>query len=939
MSIHQHGTLEDTMYFWFGANDTSGSGADGATPLFDVRLAGAAAGAIPVLSGTPTLLTHANFPAGAHEVAVAATVANGFAANATYSVFSTLLVDSQNPTGFIGSFTLTPLATSEEVNAIGSGATGGTHVEATYDNTTRDTIDNAGADLKGGGLVGIPVTGHSFVTGREITIAGSVAYNGAFEIISQTTNEVVITHAQTAEAFGGSETIVASIKGEIFVGTITSGTFADTVASNGDLHSMDDDTDVINIAYGFNIGGSRQATLVSIFANVNGNTDQIAVRAYNFVSTTIETKGIISGSGGSSFVELGSEFVSRNTGTGTEIGDVFVFFETLTSSPSSLDVDKCLLTAVGTNVLIGYPNGFEIAAGGTSGTEFGVNGTAGNPCPFADALTMNAATPLNLFFVHVGETITLTENIEGVALRGVGWTLVLDGFSISGSSFDGPDVSGIGTGAIEIHFDHTHFGNVTLDPCDCQNSVLEGTFTIGTAGDFKFEDCKSGVAGVSTPILDFGSALNASDVTMQNYGGGIDLRNMGAGTGSYNLSLGGDGQLIINANCSATSTIAIRGHFPVSGDSTAIAAITFSEDARFTRSRITGGDYAFDTDANGRMRIVDGTGTGELDTASGTVALRAATQTSIDNIEADTNELQVDWTDGGRLDLIQDIIAADTTTDIPTLINARTLATADYFLFGSDVVGTVNVVNTTTTNTDMVGTNSAALATVCTEARLAELDAGNLPADVDTLLGRITSTLFTGITSLAEWLGLIAGKQVGDATARTELRATGAGSGTFNETTDSGEAIRDRGDISWITATSVTVSDKTGFSLVSTGLDLVTAWTTDITGNITGNLSGSVGSVTTKTGFSVSATGLDLVLKSSTFALAMADAVLVRDVANVEDDFAKHSLAASILGPAHNFTISTNTVSLLNPSNDAAITRFTYALTTTASVDPVTGVT
>ena len=52
-------------------------------------------------------------------------------------------------------------------------------------------------------------------------------------------------------------------------------------------------------------------------------------------------------------------------------------------------------------------------------------------------------------------------------------------------------------------------------------------------------------------------------------------------------------------------------------------------------------------------------------------------------------------------------------------------------------------------------------------------------------------TIFTGITSLAQWLGLIAGKQVGNSTARTELRATGAGSGTYNEVTDSLEAVRD----------------------------------------------------------------------------------------------------------------------------------------------------
>ena len=39
-------------------------------------------------------------------------------------------------------------------------------------------------------------------------------------------------------------------------------------------------------------------------------------------------------------------------------------------------------------------------------------------------------------------------------------------------------------------------------------------------------------------------------------------------------------------------------------------------------------------------------------------------------IVADTGELQADWVNGGRLDLILDIVAADTTTDIPALIAA-----------------------------------------------------------------------------------------------------------------------------------------------------------------------------------------------------------------------------------------------------------------------------
>jgi len=151
-------------------------------------------------------------------------------------------------------------------------------------------------------------------------------------------------------------------------------------------------------------------------------------------------------------------------------------------------------------------------------------------------------------------------------------------------------------------------------------------------------------------------------------------------------------------------------------------------------------------------------------------------------------------------------------------------------------VSNVVLVATTTTNTDMRGTDNALLAATY----LAPLDAAgtrsavglaaaNLDAQLadlptvaefnartltsasygtaatqaamngklDTLLVRITATLFAGITSLGQWLGLLAGKQAGDATALTEIKATGAGIGTYDPTTDSTEAIRDRGDAAW----------------------------------------------------------------------------------------------------------------------------------------------
>jgi hypothetical protein len=85
-------------------------------------------------------------------------------------------------------------------------------------------------------------------------------------------------------------------------------------------------------------------------------------------------------------------------------------------------------------------------------------------------------------------------------------------------------------------------------------------------------------------------------------------------------------------------------------------------------------------------------------------------------------------------------------------------------------------------------------------------DIAAVKTDTGNLVMRVTATLFSGITSLAQWLGLLAGKQAGDSTARVEVRATGAGSGTYNETTDSQEAIRDRGDVAWATASGFSTS-------------------------------------------------------------------------------------------------------------------------------------
>jgi hypothetical protein len=93
--------------------------------------------------------------------------------------------------------------------------------------------------------------------------------------------------------------------------------------------------------------------------------------------------------------------------------------------------------------------------------------------------------------------------------------------------------------------------------------------------------------------------------------------------------------------------------------------------------------------------------------------------------------------------------------------------------------------------TDVISANAIAASAVTElQAGLATSAAvAAVQLDVTTLLGRITATLFSGITYLSRWLGALAGKTA-DASTQTEIRATTAGA-TYTITTDSLEAIRD----------------------------------------------------------------------------------------------------------------------------------------------------
>jgi hypothetical protein len=83
--------------------------------------------------------------------------------------------------------------------------TGGFFDSASYD-LVEYNLDNAGAVDKGSGLVGIPITAHTFIDNDITTIAGTTNYDGTYTIVSQTANEIVITATYVVETFTGAET-------------------------------------------------------------------------------------------------------------------------------------------------------------------------------------------------------------------------------------------------------------------------------------------------------------------------------------------------------------------------------------------------------------------------------------------------------------------------------------------------------------------------------------------------------------------------------------------------------------------------------------------------------------------------------------------------------------------------------------------------------------
>ena len=217
---------------------------------------------------------------------------------------------------------------------------------------------------------------------------------------------------------------------------------------------------------------------------------------------------------------------------------------------------------------------------GIAGTDPYEHGTVDNPVDnIADALTLAISVGLTRFEVAPGSSITLVATVAGYIFNGFGWILILGGQDVSGTIFIGAHTDGICTATVEPDFTQCQIGDVTVPPCHFRLSDLNGTIIAGAAGDFFFDQCHSAIAGIGSPMFDFGNLVGDTNLNFRHYSGGIQLERMGD-AGVDTMSLEGNGQLI-EGTCTG-GIVAIRGNFTT----TNITNLTLLDDARFDINKI-----------------------------------------------------------------------------------------------------------------------------------------------------------------------------------------------------------------------------------------------------------------------------------------------------------------------------------------------------------------
>ena len=389
---------------------------------------------------------------------------------------------------------------------------------------------------------------------------------------------------QQSIAFGAALHQVANSNSLVTVGTVASGTFASTALLDGIYWRIQDDGGELDMYFEFLISADGVPTAISHIGRIQGSGDDLDVFAFNWGSTWEHISVLVGANPPNDLVETFALF-PQHVGTGANLSKVRVrFYQPSGLVSANFYSDQVVLSYIVLNRSVGYADGgiWVDTNNGSPGAVQFINGVADNPVDnWADALTLSAILGMRRFHIAGGSSITLTASSDNYQIIGNEYVLDLNGKSIAGAFIEGANITGTSAG-LNARLVDCLLGTVSLTQCTLVRCGVSTIITLLTAGTYLFEGCWSAVAGVSTPTLDFGAALGDTNLNLRHWSGGWEILNMGR-LGTDKMSLEGDGQLIVNANC-VGGTIAIRGAFTRTDN--ASGAVTFSEDARIDMQQI-----------------------------------------------------------------------------------------------------------------------------------------------------------------------------------------------------------------------------------------------------------------------------------------------------------------------------------------------------------------
>jgi len=391
---------------------------------------------------------------------------------------------------------------------------------------------------------------------------------------------------------------------------------------------------------------------------------------------------------------------------------------------------------------------------GAAGTTDFENGVEINPSlTIADANTIATSVGLSRFAIAPASIITLAATQANQEFEGDNWTLDLSDESVSGSHFIGADVTGAGTGASEIHFEHCEIGTVTVSGAHFDFCDLTATLTLSAAATYTFIDCNH----AGTVILDFGSGVGNTTVHMHGWRGAIEIQNMGQSASTDVLHFDSfGGQLTLNVNCLAGGTVNARGTFELIDNSTST-----------TVNR--GGDIVNDvsdvptvSEFNARTIL----SADYFDPAADTVALVTTTTGVTDRVTANTDQ----WAGGTipaqgitgvpEVDVthfVAELAPAPIITGVPDVNAVRildvapTLTNNDLDVNVAQIIGTAPTLTSTNIDVNIASTDDIALsATQKSDVNAEVVDV--LKTDTVTLPGQVAPPLAPTFEEMISWL-------------------------------------------------------------------------------------------------------------------------------------------------------------------------------------------